>query len=121
MNRWFVRSIGIALLLLATACGGDNAQEPEPAPANPAPAEDQQQENTADTANAEELYNQSSCAGCHGVDLSGAAGPALTKVGAKYSQEEILQIIEQGQGAMPPGLLKGEDAEAVAAWLAGMK
>jgi cytochrome c551 len=121
MNRWVVRLIATVLLLFVTACGGgDNAQEADPAPAAPAPEGNQQQEGTADAAAGEKLYKQS-CAGCHGVDLSGTAGPALTQVGAKYSQEEILQIIEQGQGAMPPGLLKGEDAEAVATWLAGMK
>jgi biotin synthase-like enzyme len=37
------------------------------------------------------------------------------------SKEEILDIIENGKGGMPAGILKGEDAEAVASWLADKK
>ncbi|WP_404329905.1 cytochrome c551 [Mesobacillus maritimus] len=72
------------------------------------------------SANGETLYAQS-CAGCHGGDLQGGAGPELAAIGAKYSQEEIENIIANGQGTMPPKLLEGEKASAVAEWLAAKK
>jgi cytochrome c551 len=70
---------------------------------------------------AEGIYKKS-CASCHGGNLEGNIGPSLKKVGSKYSEEEILDIIHNGLGTgMPPGVIQGEDADAVAAWLAGMK
>src|SRR5690606_3649446 len=44
---------------------------------------------------------QANCAACHGADLSGGAGPALTTVGASYSVDEIKDIIQNGKGGMP--------------------
>lgn len=65
---------------------------------------------------------QTSCATCHGGQLQGASAPALEKIGAKYSEEEVLNIILNGTDkGMPAGLLKGADAEAAAAYLAGLK
>lgn len=74
----------------------------------------------ANAGDPEKLYNQK-CSSCHGGDLQGGAGPKLSDVGARLSQEEIEAVIANGQGSMPPGLLKGEDATAVAEWLAGKK
>ncbi len=68
-----------------------------------------------------ETIFQQSCASCHGNNLEGKVGPALTNVGKKYSQDEITAIIEKGRGSMPPGLIEGEDAEKVASWLAEQK
>jgi cytochrome c551 len=72
------------------------------------------------SANGETLFAQT-CAGCHGGDLQGGAGPELAAIGSKYSQEEIENIIANGQGTMPPKLLEGEEASAVAEWLAAKK
>jgi len=33
------------------------------------------------------------------------------------SEDEILTVIQEGRGAMPAGIIEGEEAEAVAAWL----
>ncbi|MRH43098.1 cytochrome c [Aquibacillus halophilus] len=64
-----------------------------------------------------------SCIGCHGGDLAGGSAPGLQNVGSKYTQEEIHDIIINGiEGtAMPGGLVTGEEAEALAAWLAEKK
>ncbi|GAK11653.1 hypothetical protein JCM19039_1362 [Geomicrobium sp. JCM 19039] len=51
---------------------------------------------------------------CHGGDLEGASAPALEG----YSEEEVYDAIEQGPGSMPAGLVSGEDAEAVAKYVA---
>lgn len=72
------------------------------------------------SANGETLYAQS-CSGCHGGNLQGGAGPELAAIGSKYSQEEIENIIANGQGTMPPKLLEGAEATAVAEWLAAKK
>lgn len=69
---------------------------------------------------AEAVVNQK-CISCHGGNLEGASAPALTNVGASHSEEEILDIILNGKGGMPGGIIKGADAEAVAAWLAKKK
>lgn len=97
--------------LVLAACGGGGDEAAEPANNGDAGA-------GATTANAEKVYQQS-CAACHGGDLTGGAGPALANVGSKYSQEEIESIIAKGQGIMQGGIIKGEEATAVAAWLAG--
>ena len=48
--------------------------------------------------------------------------PALNNVGSRLSEEELLDIINNGNGnGMPGGLIKGAEAEAVAAWLATQK
>ncbi|AWE08643.1 hypothetical protein DCE79_15260 [Lysinibacillus sp. 2017] len=64
---------------------------------------------------------QQTCTTCHGGNLQGASGPALEKIGAKYSEQEIKEIILNGNGGMPGGLLKDDDADAAAAYLAGLK
>lgn len=65
----------------------------------------------------------SSCASCHGDDLSGNFGPPLKKIGSQLSKEEIHDIIKNGKGDhMPGGLLKREaEIEAVAGWLSEHK
>lgn len=83
-----------------------------------APEEDAGDATTA--AAGEEVYKQS-CLSCHGGNLEGGFGPALDKTGANYSKEEILDIIHNGKGQMPANVVEGEDAEAVAAWLAEKK
>lgn len=113
------------LMLVLGACGGDDdAQES----ADPAETDDAETEETEDTDSddeggevtddaAEELYQQS-CASCHGDDLEGAVGPSLETIGSELSADEIEEIIDEGVGSMPPGLLSGDDATQVAEWLA---
>ncbi|TGV30107.1 cytochrome c, partial [Mesorhizobium sp. M00.F.Ca.ET.186.01.1.1] len=37
------------------------------------------------------------------------------------TKDQILEVLNKGKGAMPPGLVKGTDAENIAAWLADKK
>ena len=62
------------------------------------------------------------CSSCHGGNLEGSGStPALNEVGAHKSYEEILDVIENGQGRMPGGMIEGEQAEMVAQWLSEKK
>lgn len=98
---------GSALIL--GACGGGETTEPETPEETP--------ENGGTSVDAEQIVNQN-CISCHGENLEGQGNfPALNDVGARLSEEEILTIILEGKGAMPAGIIKGEEAEAVAAWL----
>ena len=69
-----------------------------------------------------ELFAQR-CRNCHSLDASNASaavGPDLDEL--RPPAELVLNAIEEGRsrgnGQMPPDLVEGEDAEAVAAWVA---
>lgn len=64
-----------------------------------------------------------SCITCHGNELQGqGAAPALKDVGSRRTEQEILDIINNGTAkGMPKGLITGADAEAAAKWLATQK
>ncbi|AMV12246.1 cytochrome C551 [Geobacillus thermoleovorans] len=102
--------LGVSLALAACGGGGDNAGEKNGG-----------SNGGGDTAAAAEQIFKQNCASCHGQDLSGGVGPNLQKVGSKYSKDEIKNIIVNGRGAMPAGIIKGEDADKVAEWLAAKK
>jgi mono/diheme cytochrome c family protein len=60
-----------------------------------------------------------SCGGCHTLsdaETSGAVGPSLD--GAKLTAAQVEEILANGKGAMPAGLLSGADAAAMAAYVA---
>ncbi|WP_042223434.1 cytochrome c550 [Oceanobacillus manasiensis] len=71
-----------------------------------------------ETSDDPEAIFESNCASCHGADLSGGAGPDLTQVGSRLSEDEIQDIIINGQGSMPPGMATDQEAEVLASWLA---
>ncbi|MEA3318945.1 MULTISPECIES: cytochrome c550 [unclassified Bacillus (in: firmicutes)] len=103
----FIAVLGLGLMFLLSFVGLDQAEKI-------ASGEDETVE-----LSAEELYQQNSCIGCHGGNLEGAgAAPALTDVGDRLSQEEIQNVIVNGQGAMPAGLATPKEAEVLAEWLA---
>lgn len=63
----------------------------------------------------------SACVSCHGGQFEGkGSNPSLQGIGSKLSEEEIHDIIVNGKGGMPP-MMKGEDADKTAAWLAEQK
>ncbi|MCM3537983.1 c-type cytochrome [Priestia endophytica] len=66
--------------------------------------------------NPEEIVSQN-CIACHGDNLQGGSGPPLNRVGLKYQQNEIEDIINNGKGAMPAGVISAEEAKVVAEWL----
>lgn len=109
---------GIALVLGACGGGGDDGASEEPADTNDDAATEESSDGgeAVDTAAGEEIY-QANCSSCHGADLSGGAGPDLTQVGSDHTVDEIKDIVTNGQGSMPPGLVEGEDLDVLANWL----
>lgn len=66
------------------------------------------------------LFN-ASCAGCHTLadaGATGAVGPSLDGLG--WTAAKIEAQIENGSGAMPPGLATGEDATTIAEYVAAV-
>jgi mono/diheme cytochrome c family protein len=63
------------------------------------------------------------CMACHGDQLQGGFGPNLTKVGSKRTKQAIVDQINKGSGKMPGfgSVLKPDQVEALAAWLAEKK
>jgi len=88
------------------------AQQPQAAPAT-----------DSDDPGAQIWAAQASCTACHGVDMSGGGGPALTDVGSRLSADEIKEVIVGGRGTMPGGMFSGSDEELdqLAAYLAEQK
>ncbi|MGE7692121.1 cytochrome c551 [Lysinibacillus sp. NPDC097214] len=69
-----------------------------------------------------ETIAMKSCITCHGGELQGQGNaPKISDIGSRLTEKEILDVIENGKGSMPPGVVKGADAEAVAKWLATKK
>jgi len=68
------------------------------------------------------LYVEQGCANCHTLAASGSLGtigPDLNEI--KPDQKRVLNAIKNGgvgSGAMPKGLAQGEDADAIAAYVA---
>jgi mono/diheme cytochrome c family protein len=71
-----------------------------------------------------ELFIQN-CKSCHtleAVQAHGVTGPNLDELGG-IDRQRVLTAIKNGgsgSGRMPPGLLEGEDAEAVASYVAAV-
>ncbi len=100
--------------LVLAACGGaDDTKEKDTGTTKGG-------ETTTAAGDAQKLYDQK-CSSCHGGNLEGSVGPALDKAGSKLSKEDIENIIANGKGAMPSGLLSGDEASQVAEWLAAKK
>lgn len=97
----------IALFLFGAGCAAQNKTT--------APDE------TIAVAGPEKIY-ANHCANCHGSNLQGSYGPSLEQVGNKYTQAEILTIIQKGKGTMPSqDYVAKEDQQKLAEWLAKQK
>jgi cytochrome c oxidase cbb3-type subunit 3 len=66
------------------------------------------------------------CAPCHGETGDGLSGKAHDFTTGRISKEQVLAVIKNGSdqlkypmGAMPGGMAQGDDAEAIAAYVAG--
>lgn len=133
-KHWLLLISVFALSLLLVACGGNDndtdtntgtddnnttGQTDEGTTGTDEQADENASKASYDADAAQASYQ--SCVGCHGGNLEGGSGPALSDVGSRLSKEEILDAIENGRPGMPPGIISGDEAENVAAWLADQK
>jgi mono/diheme cytochrome c family protein len=93
---------------------GEDAQTEEGAQEEGSEEEGSQEGETTDDPAA---VFETNCASCHGADLSGGMGPELVEVGNRLGEDEIFDIIMNGQGSMPGGLVSEEEAQAITTWL----
>ena len=59
----------------------------------------------------------STCAACHAADGTGGSGPSLVDAVPGYSDEELLDIMLNGNGDMAPVSLSDQEAADVLAYL----
>ncbi|SIS43079.1 cytochrome c551 [Salimicrobium flavidum] len=127
--KWKLLSVLFVAMLVLAACGGGGGDESsDDSGGDDTTTEEQEGMDEGngdsgdsggemDSAAAEEAY-QTNCSSCHGGDLGGGVGPALDSVGADYSEDEIVDIIQNGNGDMPAQDVDDETAQQIAGWLA---
>ncbi|MDI2589107.1 c-type cytochrome [Psychrobacillus sp. NEAU-3TGS] len=62
-----------------------------------------------ETSEGYQLYQASSCIGCHGNAFEGGLGKPL--IGLEYTPDEIVNIAHEGLGGMPGGTYQGTEEE----------
>jgi len=116
-------ALGLGTTLALAACGGsdDSSSDDSSSGTKEESTMNDDSSKTQSGVDAEKIF-ANNCATCHGKNLEGNVGPNLTKVGSKYSSEEIQKIIKNGKGQMPAGILKDDkEIMAVSDWLAAKK
>ena len=106
MKKKWLATFMLGSALMLGACGGEESES-----GNEDKDTGAETTENAATTDASEQVAQQRCATCHGGNLQGMGNtPALNDIGSRFSEEEILDIIVNGQGNMPGGLVKGEEA-----------
>jgi cytochrome c551 len=62
-----------------------------------------------------EVIFKRECAGCHGDEGAGGAGPQLFETGLDAT--EVATAVQQGRGVMPAGIVSGQDQADVVAYV----
>ncbi|MGH2837368.1 MAG: c-type cytochrome [Thermoleophilaceae bacterium] len=107
--------LGLAVPALVIAASGESEGGTPPL---------QHEEASSELEEGKELFRQT-CAACHtlaAANARGVTGPDLDAIG-EMTEERVLQAIEvggTGQKRMPAKLLEGENAEAVAKYVAAV-
>lgn len=97
------KGLGDAKDLAKEKEGGEKTEETESASASP-----------------EDIYKQN-CISCHGDAYQGGVGPALKGVSDRLSVDEVKDVITNGRGGMPPGLVEEQNIDAMAEYIHGLK
>lgn len=72
---------------------------------------------TGDPARGKSLF-ATNCSGCHGAGAEGGVGPRLA--GSDLDAENVAAVIAAGRGVMPAGIVTGQEAADVAAFVASI-
>ncbi len=109
-SHWVRISIACGAALLLSACGSGSS-------GGGGSSTGSGSSGGGTAASGASLFKQT-CAGCHTLAAAGAngtMGPNLDEL--HPTKETVLAQIQRGGGGMPSGLLKGADADAVAAYV----
>jgi cytochrome c550 len=121
MNRnplipfFIIMAFGIVLTFVLSFKGLDDAKEL---------AEEKKGGEKTEQTTAEfkpEQFFQQTCASCHGQNYEGGVGPSLKGVGGRLSTDQIKNVLQNGRGGMPAGLVPAEHVDEMAKWLSGLK
>ncbi|KZE40095.1 cytochrome C [Bhargavaea cecembensis] len=118
-----IMALGIGLIFFMSLYGLDNQEE--------IAADQEQTEEGGEAATEEggdeassgdfdpEALAQGKCVSCHGQNYEGGVGPSL--VGLDLSQDEVKDVLKNGKGAMPGGLVPDENLDAMAEWVLSLQ
>lgn len=67
-----------------------------------------------------EAYAQKACITCHGENLEGS-GSVPSLHGTGLSKDEVADILTNGRGGMPGGLVPADNVDAMSEWVANLK
>lgn len=67
-----------------------------------------------------EAFANKTCISCHGENLEGQ-GSVPSLHGTGLSKEEIADILINGQGGMPGGLVQPDNVDEMAEWIANLE
>jgi mono/diheme cytochrome c family protein len=121
-GRFFRFSIVLLYVALGAAVPALVIADREPSEGATPPL--RHEEASSELEDGKELFRQT-CTSCHtlaAANARGVTGPDLDEIG-EMTEERVLEAIRvggTGQKRMPAGLLEGEDAEAVAKYVAAV-
>ena len=117
--RILTLTAAVLLLAVAAGCGGDEAATTEEPAPQQTPTATATEATGGDTqADGRETF-VNTCGGCHALvdaETQGQVGPNLDELAP--DRDTVLTAIEVGPGQMPENLLQGEEAQAVADYVA---
>ncbi|EMR05916.1 Cytochrome c A [Bhargavaea cecembensis DSE10] len=123
-----IMALGIGLIFFMSLYGLDNQEE---IAADQEQSEDSGGDTTTGEAGGEggdeassgdfdpEALAQGKCVSCHGQNYEGSVGPSL--VGLDSSADEVKDVLKNGKGAMPGGLVPDENLDAMAEWVLSLQ
>ncbi|MDN7226864.1 cytochrome c [Planococcus liqunii] len=117
-----IMAFGIGLIFFLSLEGANNEAEIAEEHAEEGAGGEAQGEDGGSTESAEfdpEAQAKQSCVSCHGSSYEGGVGPSL--VATEMDQAAIEDIIANGKGAMPGGLIEGENIPAMAEWVLSLE
>jgi len=117
-SRWLTAAL-CAAAFAAAGCGGDDEEETSGGGATQPAAEQTQTGGDAASALGGKDLFAATCGGCHTLKAAGTngqTGPDLDSV--MPDVDRVLTAIKEGPSIMPENLLEGEDAQAVAKFVA---
>ena len=117
MSKTSIVKVSGLLLPLAIGCGEEklvsdvSSNPPAPELSNPPAPEPEPV-----SSEGEEIF-ANSCSGCHGADGDSGSSPQLSSVVPPLSDEELTDVIENGVGSMPGGLVASDEIPTLLSYL----